>query len=372
MAELTGFFHNPVINNRVTAKPATEKDQAALVNMGGTGDCGFRAVAAAIIDNVFSNPHFNSKALARISVRHREYFPASQTGRLTTPAEWFKHQSREPALMAQFVRDLAYTLRQMAVDEFYARPDLYRGVFMEMAGEDSAAEMRKPNTWIKGSAIAALANMLELPINVHYTRPGHELHARLKFGVRNEKNKRELLTIHLENEHYYPKVKNIRRFEEAAANLPVKPAMPVVSPVNDPDLATVLKQIEEANRVVELSYAGNIHKLKALLSDKPIKKEKLLEIYVDNLKNSDYPEGHVNQVGLEHGNQNFFNAIHGKREMPTGKPAGQNHDERVISEVLRALARAITIDHLHAQTIFDQLEQAAEAQETAGVKISLR
>ncbi|WP_131782087.1 hypothetical protein [Legionella gresilensis] len=143
----------------------------AFVDVGSkNGDCGFRAIAAAIIDNVLTRRRLNQPLLVAILEQHSKYFNLPQAAGLLTPIERLLQLIDRPSAMSKFLTEFAYTLRQIAVDKISNNPERYRGAFIDDDGDISATaqQMRQPNTWIDETAIAALAEALNISITVNF------------------------------------------------------------------------------------------------------------------------------------------------------------------------------------------------------------
>src|SRR5262245_31927797 len=95
---------------------AVAKSKLTCIDLGGAGDCGFRAAAAAMIDNILFKSRANQELARKLLEFHATYFEQERMpSRLMTPAEHFsiliEHSSR-----AKFLVELAYALRQATVN----------------------------------------------------------------------------------------------------------------------------------------------------------------------------------------------------------------------------------------------------------------
>lgn len=330
-------------------------NKRVCVDVGGNGDCGFRAIAAGIIDNVLRNPRKNQELLKRLLNDYYKYFPQqAQTMRLLTPEQRLRGLLKSPGT-AELVRNLAYVLRQLAVDEMVKHPEDYRGAFVADAEGTSPAEMRKPRTYIDESAIVALTKV-GVPVTVYLVEPHKELHARFRYGAAYE-SKTDTVEIQLQQGHYIPKVFAPKQFE-SVATVAVPELKPVAQPVNDPELDDVLARIQAEDKRLCNDYEAECARMKAMLKAHELDKEKLLAIYIKGMANSDYLRGRVNQVSLENGNQKFFaeaidRAQAGVKIIALDK---QNHDVQVTEELVHAIARAVSIGHLAKNDVYDMLE----------------
>ncbi|HBI21560.1 MAG TPA: hypothetical protein DDY37_03075, partial [Legionella sp.] len=205
-----------------------EHKPGAFVDVGGTGDCGFRAIAAGLME-WYSMPVLTKGRNALLEsfwVRFDVLFPAHahQTAVLTPMQRLQQLKKRVP--YHQLVVEIAYTLRQIAVDELCAYPDQYPGAFVGENEGTSPTMMRKMTTWIDESSLAALSNALHLPITVNVVEGAKSLPHRLQYNV--DPGCPSVL-IQLEKGHYVPYLRD--------PILPARPSLvPTIAPAKD-DLA---------------------------------------------------------------------------------------------------------------------------------------
>ncbi|MDP1603482.1 MAG: hypothetical protein Q8M03_09485 [Legionella sp.] len=348
----SGFFATNTVLIKPQASLSTSlKKEPRFVNVGGNGDCGFLAIASGIIDNAYKiRP--NQIMLSKLLEQHNNYFPLPPFQGLVTSAERLKAMVGGSSTMAKLIRELGYTLRQMSVDELCANDVLYRGAFVANNEGTSPDKMRMQTTEIDESYIAALSEALKIPITVQVVEKSKEVPARFHYGQNYTAS--DEVVIQLQNKHYIPRLTNAALFESVSEQ-PVRALEPKASEQKaDPELAEILKRIEaEDNRLLHV-FDTNLRRLQNLVEDGEIDKDYLLTIYIKGMNNSDYLQGRIKHVGLEHGNQNFFNAIESARRPHAivGLPKG-SHDEQVTKELIHAIARAISIGQLDAEDVFD-------------------
>lgn len=360
-----GFFTRQLGS---VAKPIVQtSSEPAFVNVGGTGDCGFRSIAACLIDDyLFKRNVDNQQILERLLARYFEYFPHPQPfGR--TARDRLESMTRSPLAIAECTRRLAYVLRQIAVDELCAHPEKYRGAFASFEDNDQHANedreatperMRQETTWIDESAIAALANALKLPIEVHVVTKNKELPMRLQYNASSD-NTAEVV-MQLQNGHYIPRVSQPARFmniSEQQKNM--GPLQPVTQTVQDPPLSEILAKIAAEDQRLLEEFENTVNQLTASVIAGEVTKEELLEIYVKGMAKSDYLQGRVKYVGLEHGNQRFFEAIESAKpgaKIKAVRLGSDSHDKQVVNELVHAIARAISIGQLDAGVVFAKIE----------------
>ena len=353
-----GFFNS---NNPLA--DSNHRRASTIIDVGGNGDCGFRAIAAGLIDDFLQHPRIKTGAgLNKVLAKHFEYFPSHKgdSKALVTPTnrmEELLHNLRMPEL----IQALAYTLRQIAVTELCAHPELYRGAFIDDHNEIGMTPevMRKPETWINESSIAALSNALDLPIKVRVIDGGKILPMDLSYNVSD--NVQQPVVIQLENGHYKPEVILTERFKSERHSQPLCAVEPVVTEVQDPLLPEIIAAINAEDRRIADEFDRIKNRLSVMVDAGELNKDILLSIYVSNMKSSDYLKGRVAYVGVEHGNQHFFDAIvKAKGDSSSSNIPTVGFDKQIVGELVHALARAITIGQMNANEVFAQIDDRQE------------
>lgn len=324
------------------------------VNVGGNGDCGFRSIAAGLVDNFFTHPHLNKTLLNHILQRHFIYYPVH---RPNLSEEETPHQLMSRLLkkvtMSELIQTMAYTLRQLAVDEMVKNPVQYPGAFVQNHEHTSPAEMRQPQTWIDESSISALANALNLPIRVRLISSGKELssppltyHSQSRHATMNPP-----VVISLERGHYQPSLLNPRIFQSNVYDSKVQMS-PVQTVVTDSDMPEILKKIAEAEARTVAAFESTRDCLTAMVTAGELTKSRLLEVYIKGIVSSDYLQGRMKQVDKEHQADFFSRAI---ADHPSHTITSK-HDDAIVAELVHAIARAISIGHMCAEEVFTQID----------------
>ena len=354
-----GFFEN-------YSEGKVDKDlrKPTYVNVGGMGDCGFRSVAAGIIDNFLAHPHLNPELLAKVLARHFTYFPSHRIAipGLVTPGERM-HYMIQQIRMGELVQSLAYTLRQIAVDALCANPELYPGAFVGEAQQEKVSPeyMRRPATYIDESSIAALAETLKMPIKVRMVEAGKELPLSFCYSQEsmNPATNPEV-GIRLKNQHYVPLVYAPDRFTQVAARPAqmLKPSTVADSKVCDPDLAAILVRVEEENKRLVSDFESTKNLLNAMVNAGELTKNDLLDLYIKKRTQSDYLKGRMHAAGKEHyGTQRIFEVISRATTPEVVAPFLGGHDKLVTDELVHAIARAISIGDMTAEEVFTNLDE---------------
>lgn len=349
----TGFFPAP---NRSSVRTSKSHKKPVFVNVGGNGDCGFRSIAAGIIDNFLTHPRANSDLLAKILGQHFNFFPEHKPTLpgLVTATERLTHVIKH-VRMGELLPSLAYTLRQMAVTEMCEHPARYRGAFVDNNEGTTPADMRQAATWIDESSIAALANVLALPIEVEVVSRVKTLPMRLRYNESESGN--SPVVIQLQGGHYIPQVTSSEMFTPVSSQ-PARVITPATEKqAEDRSLAEIHAAIAVEDKRLVDTFEETHHRLMTMVIAGELSKQDLLSMYVKGMANSDYLVGRVAYVGVEHGNQHFFDAIL-NTQRGNAQEAISTGDEAIMTELVHALARAITIGQMNADELFAHVEDS--------------
>ncbi|KTD22747.1 Predicted cysteine protease (OTU family) [Legionella lansingensis] len=355
----TSFFSKPPTYETLKPFPGFLSKQGTkptFVDVGGHGDCGFRAIAAGIINKIlFENE--DSPELRAVLERHFEYFPKHKQELRRNPQGRY---SIPLHLMPELVQTMSYTIRQMAVDKIVEEPEHYRGAYLgsNEAMPVSPAQMRLESTWIDETAIAAAAKAIKLPIEVKVVTPEKPLPLRLQYAGSDSKSTTPIkpIVMQLKNKHYTPKVKDPVYFQ-TAKSMPVAKIMPQeVEKKKEPEMAEILARIEAEDARIEAKFKETKKRLAAAAAAGEAGKDLLLDIWVDQRDYSDYMRGFSGYVGTQHGAQNFFNALD-RHDLQAVHAEVKSHKQQITDELVHAIARAITIGDLDENAVFDKIEQ---------------
>ena len=380
-AKMTAQIHR----EHGTEQPLKKKKQ--LVNLGGEGDCGFRALAAGMVDNIFENDRrahatanqelheANKKRCIELMDRFVALFPHYKED--VPEGTWtFVQVLGRMRYKQGFIPDLAYTLRQAAVDEIVAHPEDYPGVdyaemehpeFTQDDQQTSPILMRQLDTWIDESAIAAVAQVFNVPVTVRVTKANEEIFKPMHYGPDPQTSsvlEANRVEIRLEDNHYQPMLADSDAFA-AVISQSAFTQQPDIAEVefNDPSLKVILEKIKAADEKLVADFNEHHARLTELVSEGKLNKDLLLKIYIQGLNkpnNSGYLAGRVRHVGLEYGNQDFFaRAVkNAKSGMPlTRSNPNDEFDKIICDEAVHAIARAmVTTFDLSPDEVYAQID----------------
>lgn len=346
---------------------AKKAQKAKFVNVGGAGDCGFRSIAAGIVDNYLANPRSNQALYLQFLEPLLKKYPFRQPpGRSFTPVERAQALLENPACMADIINNLSKTLREIAVDQLKADSEKYPGSFVEDNENTSPEAMRKQTTWIDEDAVAALSDALHFPIDILVAPTRKEAFLRLSYGHNFQQPAGDLVTIQLQHKHYIPQVSQPALFERLSTQVLQAPKVPVQERAPDPSLVDIIARIRASDQRLLDDFNNNLNRLTTIVAamiaageiDKDKLKGKLIDIYVSGLGNSDYLRGRIKAVGTEHGNQQFFAEVVARAGGSTEPVALHHgsHDQQVVSELVHAISRAISIGQMDAEQVYNAIE----------------
>ncbi|MGQ3889568.1 OTU domain-containing protein [Legionella sp. CNM-1927-20] len=357
-----------------------------LQSTGKVADSAFRAVAAALIDNVLNDRRItaNKPLLDKILERYSKYFNLPEGAGLLTPTERLLqliNRPDRPEKMAKFVAEFAYTLRQIAMDQLLKDPERYMLTFLEENKDSSIRDMRDPNTTNGKTLIAALADALSIPIIINPALPRESLHATLDYGPDSKPsfNTPQGVQIRLEGKAYIPYLRNPASFQTTYSSNQI--IHPKESVENDPPIETVLDKIDLKRQDLLASFKAHKRRLEFLVQDMSLihgmeaTKDQLIAIYISSVKDRKQLIESTKYVGTEHGSEHFFEVIQDnqtQRPMTSSSsvvsnPNVVNYDSHVIQELINTLAREMTIGRLDENLVYESLDQPTSHKHGFGV-----
>jgi len=348
------------------AEEKSSKHKAAharqIIDVGGNGDCAFRSVAAGILDHLhssrFSGNSALNKVIGKITKLLFQYYPQyKSTQPYATHVDRFQTLMRQ-VLAPELVGLLAYVLRQIAVGNMAQHPEIYKGAFVEKHEGTSVEQMRKAGTWVDECAIAALADALDISIQVSVSREHRELPLTLNYNKSEKNSLKPFVEIELKDHHYRPRVKNVRYFKSLSQRKAREIEAKNIEH-NDPELADILKKIASDNQRMAESFRQTKKALDYAYETGDIGVDELLELYVSAIGSSDYLQGRIKYIGLNLGNQSFFDNLINKHlsEKDETEKSKLTYKDELPRELIHALARAVSIEQIQEDKLFASIEE---------------
>lgn len=317
---------------------------ATLTNVGSYGDHGMKAVAAALLDQCFIHPWLNRELLRLITARHAMYYPASNISfdRNKTPAESLTQAIKKTSLHV-LIAQLGETFEQIAVQELNAS--------MVYLAHDIPQTSRKNHT-----RLAALANALQLPIQLQLIDQAHDLPLYIEYQREAENSvSNPLLRIQYCNHLYQPFLHVLKQH--------TKPRFEQKTIMGELASDTTGHQ-EQRNRLMS-KLREHCDTLTRLTHQGHLNQSDLIQLYIRYM--STEIKANPSYIGTEHGLQSFFEdmAPHQHIVDPALEQPG-NHSSALKQELIQALARAITVGQMDMHKVVEHIEQ----QETTHNKLA--
>ncbi|KTD28762.1 OTU domain-containing protein [Legionella israelensis] len=344
-----------------SAHSKTKTNYGSFIDVGDVNDSGFRAMAAAIVDGFYTSSRRFDPVLKRFLSQYYLYYPEFKLRGLMTVTDHMNFLCETNNLgvgKPELLNTMAFVLRQMAVDEMLKHPDLYRDAFIEAKkGKSSLQDMRLPGTPIHKVCMAALASVLDVPVQLSVKEAHKELPSRLQYNKKAEVSGKPLVQIQLNGQYYFPKLKNPERFKSVTQRQARK-VNPRELEKQDPSITEVTEKIAENEQGILNLYEDTQKRLEALVVDGELSKKDLLDLYISIMSYSEDSEIPV-KVGLEHGNQAFIDTIQTRWQR---LPAEENQSvEKALpkdhQDLIDALARAVGVGQISQEKLFAAVEE---------------
>lgn len=330
MLSNTGFFNRSFEQSQ---KKNNNREQT-VIHVGGEL---FHALAMAFIDKVMQGqmlalPYANS-LLQQLAF----YFP-QQTAKEKVSAEtleaWLiSHPAKSEAIMC-----LAYTLRQMAVDELLRHPFEYKKTFLELPQQYSEDRLRHGETKLPVSVLAALVNVLPLMISLSFMEPGKELRRQVKYAGLAEVALFKLV-IQVQKGAYFPQVRHVEYFT-SLGTLTQSEMLPLS--VNGGSLTAVYDAVAADNLRLWKRYEQYRKTLNALILDSELSLDQLQALYLEYLPPS---------------NQSLFASLEQQYHKTIAVGIERALTEQKTQLLINALAGGLCLSQINEQQFFTALEQ---------------
>lgn len=300
------------------------------VDLGGNGDCGFRAYAACLIDlyrtGMLSEnlrKGFFDRFFKDYITFYPQHFPVYPD--LTSEQKFEFLVTHIPSSV--LVISLGFVLRQYAVDRMIEEPEKYRGAFVNNTEGTGPKEMRSPSTDIDESAIVALSSSLKIPTTVQCDR--------FQMHYEEDASCGGSIDLVLRNHHYTALVKKPDYFHR-----PIDKVSDNVVYNSQPHAVAMqelsLEEIEARMKKRDAEDSKRELKVKEDLQE--YSTEALLAIYRVKIEHSDYLQGKIKNITKEYNNDTFF------EDVISGKYFDSSREEEIRGILIHALAKQAYID----------------------------
>lgn len=264
-----GFFKAPDQHGR------QQGENYEVINVGGKQ---FQAIAVALIDYLHTGSAVNDATIKKVLGSFAQHFPQYivNDAYLTTPKERMGRLLNN-ARMSELVECMAYVLQQLTVDELYAdHLNLnYRSVFANLNAQTAKSYLRTAHAQLPTCALAALVQVLGLPITLSFKEPGKELRRREHYGDREHL----ALELQVQEGAFYPKVKRKADFTYVGQlAVSIKPA--ASSDDQEESMADILAAIASDDRQYLDEYEHQRHRILLMLENGELTAEQLVAHFI--------------------------------------------------------------------------------------------
>lgn len=325
-----------------------------MLDVGHDTENGFRAVAISLLDAYLSNKT-NGLLWEKLLTSHVRYFPGQQSFSpvFASVGDQLRQMMRQ-LTMTELVRTLAYTLRQLSVDELCAQPVRYQSAFVNVNTQSQLEDMRQTGVPLDACAMAALAASLGFTMEIHLVEPHKDLRARVRYA---EGENAQVVMQRGRGDTYQPYVVHRDHFAHLHLHS-VRLLSPVVAEeTSHYDLSDIMQKISLDNSRL-FSEANTLgRRLHTMLSAGELSLDDLVALYIasTSMHSSRY-------IGTEHGNQQFFETLNSDQN---STKMSLQFDEKttapLASNLVIALAQAVGLGQLSPTQLFDFLEKKQEA-----------
>lgn len=305
-------------------------------------DCGFKALSIGLLDHILHQPRAHQEAFRKILEQHFQYFPEHQpTQNLLTVAEKIQILTQRLPL-GECINLLAYTLRQMAVDEILSHPTYYRKAFPYPLL--SPQEMRHPQTPMSNLALIALAHRLQLPLTLRISSLGQELpYSQTIEGARYHPLNNPEVIVHQSERLFFAEVYHEQHFKSAALTSPLELKSHHRFP-EDPSVQALEDCLKQDHDLKQERYEHFLHRLNTLLTTHELTEAHLIDLYIEHLNHIPLL-GEKTMAGIEYEHQDLF-------AIETPEPLSVCATS-IAETLITALARAIALEQIQ-DNIFDK------------------
>ncbi|MFI4962417.1 MAG: hypothetical protein ACHP6H_01020 [Legionellales bacterium] len=330
-----GFFE------KTPVEPGVEK----TLSRGGLGQ--FHALAITLLDCYKHRPQTSSVPLKRILDRLFTYYPTfismEPSRNLVERMLMLTNTPRGP----EIIECMAYVLRQLAVDEIYERPLNYREAFEGLSAETSKGYMRQSSTLLPASALGAVAHTLGLKLTLSITEPFKPLRQCNLYDFRPKGVQSPELVVQVQGGTYFPEVKDEGAFTPVSQVANGVVAQIESMPEHFGTLAALIRDIEEDNHRLLVSYSQIRKTLMYMIERDELSRNELRDLYIKFLPTRDYFYTSSLDRLLNQEQQD---------KKPMSFEAPLKTGERVNAQLIDLVSGLISIGHINSDAFFNELE----------------
>ena len=306
----------------------------------------FQALAIAMMDNLKESTKAQEPLVKAVLAHFFYYYPHTKPSQsYLTPAERMQ-LILGSAKKSEMVACMAYVLRQIALDELWAKPLLYREAFNDIEPSMTKGELAEARQNLSPLVLKALANALNIDIILSIVEPQKELPLRISYKTSSES---PLLSmqLQLEGENYKPAVK--RKADFMHINPVVRQIEPTKTNHSHEKLSEILPQIAADNTRLYNTYKQASTQLMNWVSKGQLDKQSLMDLYIQFLPR----DAQIDAVG----SPLFFLALEqAKKDNSIFSSGPINIENDIVKQMVDTLSGWVSIQKIDADALFKAIE----------------
>lgn len=324
----------------------TPEKEPRLTPAGQDADSMFRAFVMTLLDSMQAHPKTNSDLLGAILTRHFTFFPehrSSISGLLT--AKERMQQLLQDVPQSKLINTMAYTLRQMAIDEILANPTAYRPAFSGVALGLTEQLMRQPGTPLHQCALIALATVLAMPLEILETNTGQDLHRRYQHNLRLEKTSTNpRLVVQKKEDQYFARVSHPELFNLKSHVLQNGSAV-AQEGLSSQKLLHAVALIKKDDARLQKQYTTLVNRLATMLQAGEITKADLIDAYSRSIPTQDIASMH-----------NLDSKYMQEKQIEPALSADSKTLDASVMPLVHALSKAMVLGYMQEEQVFNAID----------------
>lgn len=338
----SGFF------NKTPASPG--KKQETVYRYIPVGHKQFQAVAVALMDNFKNVARVNEAGLKKILERFFVHFPKFVSLQPYLTASERMQMLISSSRKSEIVDCIAYTLRQLAIDEIYANPASYYDVIEAFDPSTAQDKLRLPSTALHVSAFRALTQSLGITIILSLTQPGKELRQRICYQNDAVSAPKFEVTIKLHGKKYFSRVHKDNQADFTyVGHLASSTAKPVELPSDPQDTLESLYQVIAADHsILRELFEQHYNRLIGMVEKGELTKGQLLSLYGAFIP--------VNNT-LTSSEADFFNQLISEGNTSQGIDHEMSLEQHLQHGMVSKLSGWMSTNQVDPDKLFDRLDE---------------
>ena len=327
-----------------------------LIHVGGQGDSLFRAVAVGLMDNFLANASFCLELVNTVLRRHFNYYPMHCPEMMNGMSpNALMNSTLKKVPMVELVHTMAFTLRQLTVDEMVLHPVRYSTVFFKENETVLPTMLRRSETWIDcHSSVLALTSQINQPMDLQFVVSGKELReppiyfpAKADDPALNFK-----IVIELDNQQSGACVIHPEHFNRLTHQVDLNVQPQIESIKESRSMPEIISLISAEQKRVDSLFATTHSCLMSMVKAGELTKENCVDLYIQCM----------GAWGSSPGSRVFSELD--RRSSEHTHSCLYTHDEELVLELVHTLAKAVSIGKVSENALFELIEKQESASRT--------